>query len=77
VIDLVGTTGLGVLRRTPATVTSVPPTEPPATQFLVRGNPNPFSRRTSIEFELASRQIVALKIFDASGRRSSRVVLVK
>ncbi len=71
---MVGTVGHGIYRHRSDTPADVTPPELDSGPFLVRNDPNPFDRRTVIEYEVASREIVTLEVFDASGRQVPTLV---
>lgn len=71
---LVGTVGYGIFRWTPDVPTDVSPTESLLGTSLIQNDPNPFDRRTIIEFEVASGEMVTLKVFDATGREVATLI---
>jgi len=73
VVHFVGTGGHGILRLSDAPL-DVDPDGPTPGSVLGRTFPNPFHRSTVVEFEIASRQLVDLRIYDASGRELATLV---
>jgi hypothetical protein len=71
-----GTWGSGVWRRSLSEITDVqkPSDNLPRHFALEQNYPNPFNPSTHITFDLPSRSMVSLKIFDALGREVSRLV---
>ena len=71
---LIGTVGYGIFQQTPDIPTDVPQSATFPRSVLVQNDPNPFERRTVIEFEVGSAGIVTLAVFDAAGREVAELV---
>ena len=73
---VVGTEGMGVWRRPLSEmVASVqsPKTKIPSAYSLYQNYPNPFNPSTSVSFDLPTRVLVSLRIFDVEGREVATI----